>query len=134
MSYDSEQIAITEFRLQITSMLFLSSAISSTSLMEEVFTSVDRISRLQNRLVSLLILILKSIKLSYSTSLRRAGSTKLNYLSQSLVKTGDDRCVVVGEVVNDCLIDLEGSLVPYTTIVIEWEVNSDLWEWAGLTD
>ncbi|KAJ9545389.1 hypothetical protein OSB04_025096 [Centaurea solstitialis] len=51
MSYDSEQIAITEFRLQITSMLFLSSAISSTSLMKEVFTSVDRISRLQNRLV-----------------------------------------------------------------------------------
>ncbi|KAJ9546601.1 hypothetical protein OSB04_019144 [Centaurea solstitialis] len=44
-------------------------------LQEEVFTSVDRISRLQNRLVSLLILILKSIKLSYSTSLRRAGST-----------------------------------------------------------
>ncbi|KAJ9542658.1 hypothetical protein OSB04_029164 [Centaurea solstitialis] len=39
---------------------------------EEVFTSVDRISRLLNRLVSLLILILKSIKLS----LRRAGSTK----------------------------------------------------------
>ncbi|KAJ9553545.1 hypothetical protein OSB04_017590 [Centaurea solstitialis] len=35
---------------------------------EEVFTSVDRISRLQNRLVSLLILILKSIKLSYSIS------------------------------------------------------------------
>ncbi|KAJ9542919.1 hypothetical protein OSB04_029425 [Centaurea solstitialis] len=66
MSYDGEQIAITEFRLQITSMLFLSSAISLTSLMEEVFTSVDRISRLQNRLVSLLILILKSIKLSYS--------------------------------------------------------------------
>ncbi|KAJ9545170.1 hypothetical protein OSB04_024877 [Centaurea solstitialis] len=52
MSYDSEQTAITEFRLQITSMLFLSSAISSTSLMEEVFTSVDRISRLQNRLES----------------------------------------------------------------------------------
>ncbi|KAJ9545821.1 hypothetical protein OSB04_025528 [Centaurea solstitialis] len=51
MSYDSEQTAITEFRLQITSMLFLSSAISSTSLMEEVFTSVDRISRLQNRLI-----------------------------------------------------------------------------------
>ncbi|KAJ9536638.1 hypothetical protein OSB04_un000187 [Centaurea solstitialis] len=51
MSYDGEQIAITEFRLQITSMLFLSSAISSTSLMEEVFTSVDKISRLQNRLL-----------------------------------------------------------------------------------
>ncbi|KAJ9544265.1 hypothetical protein OSB04_023972 [Centaurea solstitialis] len=51
MSYDSEQTAITEFRLQITSMLFLSSAISSTSLLEEVFTSVDRISKLQNRLV-----------------------------------------------------------------------------------
>ncbi|KAJ9543717.1 hypothetical protein OSB04_023424 [Centaurea solstitialis] len=34
MSYDTEQPAITEFRLQITSMLFLSSAISSTSLME----------------------------------------------------------------------------------------------------
>ncbi|KAJ9551380.1 hypothetical protein OSB04_015425 [Centaurea solstitialis] len=33
MSYDSEQTAITEFRLQITSMLFLSSAISLTSLM-----------------------------------------------------------------------------------------------------
>ncbi|KAJ9535420.1 hypothetical protein OSB04_un001466 [Centaurea solstitialis] len=33
MSYDIEQTAITEFRLQITSMLFLSSAISSTSLM-----------------------------------------------------------------------------------------------------
>ncbi|KAJ9546717.1 hypothetical protein OSB04_019260 [Centaurea solstitialis] len=33
MSYDSEQTTITEFRLQITSMLFLSSAISSTSLM-----------------------------------------------------------------------------------------------------
>ncbi|KAJ9564125.1 hypothetical protein OSB04_000091 [Centaurea solstitialis] len=33
MSYDIEQPAITEFRLQITSMLFLSSAISSTSLM-----------------------------------------------------------------------------------------------------
>ncbi|KAJ9536380.1 hypothetical protein OSB04_un000440, partial [Centaurea solstitialis] len=51
MSYDSEQTAITEFRLQITSMLFLSSAISSTSLMEEVFTSVDMINKLQNRLV-----------------------------------------------------------------------------------
>ncbi|KAJ9542108.1 LOW QUALITY PROTEIN: hypothetical protein OSB04_028614 [Centaurea solstitialis] len=51
MSYDIEQPAITEFRLQITSMLFLSSANSSTSLME-VFTSVDRISRLQNRLES----------------------------------------------------------------------------------
>ncbi|KAJ9535269.1 LOW QUALITY PROTEIN: hypothetical protein OSB04_un001633 [Centaurea solstitialis] len=50
MSYDIEQPAITEFRLQITSMLFLSSAKSSTLLME-VFTSVDRISRLQNRLV-----------------------------------------------------------------------------------
>ncbi|KAJ9556038.1 hypothetical protein OSB04_010652 [Centaurea solstitialis] len=34
MSYDIEQPAITEFRLQITSMLFLSSANSSTSLME----------------------------------------------------------------------------------------------------
>ncbi|KAJ9542660.1 hypothetical protein OSB04_029166 [Centaurea solstitialis] len=33
ISYDGEQTAITEFRLQITSMLFLSSAISSTSLM-----------------------------------------------------------------------------------------------------
>ncbi|KAJ9535921.1 hypothetical protein OSB04_un000920 [Centaurea solstitialis] len=33
MSYDIEQPAITKFRLQITSMLFLSSAISSTSLM-----------------------------------------------------------------------------------------------------
>ncbi|KAJ9542260.1 hypothetical protein OSB04_028766 [Centaurea solstitialis] len=33
MSYDIEQPAITEFRLQITSMLFLSSANSSTSLM-----------------------------------------------------------------------------------------------------
>ncbi|KAJ9547778.1 hypothetical protein OSB04_020321 [Centaurea solstitialis] len=33
MSYDIEQPAITEFRLQITSMLFLSSAKSSTSLM-----------------------------------------------------------------------------------------------------
>ncbi|KAJ9545222.1 hypothetical protein OSB04_024929 [Centaurea solstitialis] len=72
MSYDIEQRAITEFRLQITSMLFLSSANSSTSLME-VFTSVDRISRLQNRLVRLLILII--IKISYSISLRRAGST-----------------------------------------------------------
>ncbi|KAJ9565620.1 hypothetical protein OSB04_001586 [Centaurea solstitialis] len=51
MSYDIEQPAITEFRLQITSMLFLSSAKSSTLLME-VFTSVDRISRLQNRLGS----------------------------------------------------------------------------------
>ncbi|KAJ9548576.1 hypothetical protein OSB04_021119 [Centaurea solstitialis] len=65
MSYDIEQPAITEFRLQITSMLFLSSANSSTSLME-VFTSVDRISRLQNRLVRLLILILITIKISYS--------------------------------------------------------------------
>ncbi|KAJ9544588.1 hypothetical protein OSB04_024295 [Centaurea solstitialis] len=34
MSYDIEQPAITEFRLQITSMLFLSSAKSSTLLME----------------------------------------------------------------------------------------------------
>ncbi|KAJ9557149.1 hypothetical protein OSB04_011763 [Centaurea solstitialis] len=51
MSYEIEQPAITEFRLQITSMLFLSSANSSTSLME-VFTSVDRIRRLQNRLTS----------------------------------------------------------------------------------
>ncbi|KAJ9538361.1 hypothetical protein OSB04_031094 [Centaurea solstitialis] len=35
MSYDIEQPAITEFRLQITSMLFLSSAKSSTLLMED---------------------------------------------------------------------------------------------------
>ncbi|KAJ9538365.1 hypothetical protein OSB04_031098 [Centaurea solstitialis] len=72
MSYDSEQTAITEFRLQITSMLFLSSAISSTSLMEEVFTSVDRISRLQNRLVSLLILILiYKVKLQHNLDANR---------------------------------------------------------------
>ncbi|KAJ9542872.1 hypothetical protein OSB04_029378 [Centaurea solstitialis] len=50
MSYEFEQPAITEFRLQITSMLVLSSANSLTSLME-VFTSVVRISRLQNKLV-----------------------------------------------------------------------------------
>ncbi|KAJ9556252.1 LOW QUALITY PROTEIN: hypothetical protein OSB04_010866 [Centaurea solstitialis] len=93
MSYDSEQTAITEFRLQITSMLFLSSAISSTSLMEEVFTSVDRISRLQNRLVSLLILILKSIKLKLqhkiiiiSSGLRRAGSTEVERLNTEFLE------------------------------------------------
>ncbi|KAJ9561701.1 hypothetical protein OSB04_006861 [Centaurea solstitialis] len=43
MSYDSEQTAITEFRLQITSMLFLSSAISSTSLMVLCTTSRGRV-------------------------------------------------------------------------------------------
>ncbi|KAJ9546516.1 hypothetical protein OSB04_019059 [Centaurea solstitialis] len=46
MSYDIEQPAITEFCLQITSMLFLSSANSSTSLM--LSSSIHLISPASN--------------------------------------------------------------------------------------
>ncbi|KAJ9567461.1 hypothetical protein OSB04_003427 [Centaurea solstitialis] len=44
MSYEFEQPAITEFRLQITSMLFLSSANSLTSLMESWINTLASVS------------------------------------------------------------------------------------------
>ncbi|KAJ9565332.1 hypothetical protein OSB04_001298 [Centaurea solstitialis] len=71
MSYDIEQPAITEFRLQITSMLFLSSAKSSTLLMtaEQTRSSPDPdpdyyINKLQHKIIII------------SSGLRRARSTQ----------------------------------------------------------
>ncbi|KAJ9561808.1 hypothetical protein OSB04_006968 [Centaurea solstitialis] len=88
MSYDIEQPAITEFRLQITSMLFLSSAISSTSLMDQSTAEQTRSSPdpdpdyYKNKLQHKIIII--------SSGLRRAGSTRDMFQTQARTERYDD--------------------------------------------